>query len=105
MPPMLNRCFNIVSICDSRRLDGDALRPTNINENFDVALEELWPYVIRNGRDRLDLPDIVEGFQYVIWHIEYESYICVDWLCPSGFACAHANVQMNVPSILLVPGV
>lgn len=44
----------------------DETQPTNINESFDVALEELWPLVIKNGLDKTILPDIAEGFSYVI---------------------------------------
>lgn len=43
----------------------DETQPTNINESFDVALEELWPLVIKNGMDKTRLPAISEGFSYV----------------------------------------
>ncbi|KAJ6634806.1 hypothetical protein Bhyg_13386 [Pseudolycoriella hygida] len=53
--------------------DEDETQPTNINESFDIALEELWPLVIKNGLDKTILPDIAEGFSYRPLFINYNA--------------------------------
>lgn len=57
--------FDARKIQIDKNFSDDETQPTNINESFDVALEELWPLVIKNGLDKTILPDITEGFSYV----------------------------------------
>lgn len=55
---------NYVS-CFVCALSVDDVKATKINENLDVALQDLWPVIVYNGMDHTTLPDIEEGVSYI----------------------------------------